>query len=139
MPLQILTVRRQISTRGPSKVSRLENVVVPAIFELFTDAAADPYDHFRRDRQVPAIEESMEVLSQEETIRDIVRSALAERLDVGGFQRGKGSFASDRATSVIGVGDDEAEGPLTEAGSHKDGSAIALSVFTEEPWFWCFG
>src|SRR6266850_2747504 len=60
----------------------------------------------------------MEIRTQEETIRDVVGTTSRVRLDMRRLQHRKCSFASHGAPPIVGVGHDNAECALTQAGSH---------------------
>lgn len=85
------------------------------VVEICAQPSADFDLKFRRHGHVPGVEEAMEIGSEQEPIADIVALDFAERPDIRRPQDGERTLSGDRALPVIGIGDNDSEGPLADA------------------------
>lgn len=86
-----------------------------SVFELIPEPAADFNPIFGRDRYVAAVEEAVEIAPEEQAVIYGMGAVLVERLDVGRFERWQGMLFGYRAGPVVGVRNQNAEGPLAQA------------------------
>ena len=81
-------------------------------------AAADMQLGRRGDAHVAGIEEGVEVLAQQDPVLEPVRTELGVRPDVGGIQHGQRPLTDDGASALVGIGHQQARGPLAEPRPH---------------------
>ncbi len=83
------------------------------------------------DSQVTKIEEPMEVGTKKDSVVDPVNAAFRDRFDVSRFEYGKSFFSGRGTASVIRIGDQSPEGPLTQAGIDEGWFSIDLAIFVK--------
>ena len=103
----------------------MQGVVVASVLELLTDTTAHLEARVRRDRHIPAVEESMQVASQEEAILDAMGSARGIRLDVSCLQHRKSPLPRRGAPPLIRVGDEDTERSLAKVRQHQRRRSVA--------------
>ena len=68
VPAEELRVGRLEGRQGSGDLAAVERVVVPAVFELLANPAADLEAKVGRDRDVPVVEQQVEVAAQQEAV-----------------------------------------------------------------------
>jgi hypothetical protein len=86
-------------------------------------AAADAEPVLRRDSYVSLVEERVNVGAQQDSIVHSVRTALSNGSNVTCLENGQGAFAGNGAPSLVSLGDERSEGPLSKASSDQGGVA----------------
>src|SRR5262245_44269985 len=102
----------------------MEWIVCSAVRELLAKALTDLEPQICCHGDVSLIEQPVEIRAQQQTIRDFVRAVEVIWLDVGGFKHRKRVFLSDGATPSVCLGNSDAEGALSEARAHEEGSSV---------------
>ena len=72
----------------------------------------------RSDRDVPAIEQGVDVGSEQEPVAETMTAPVRDRPDVRGLQYRQGLLLRDRAAALIRIGDQDAERPLPQPLQH---------------------
>lgn len=75
----------------------------------------DPHDVLRRHRDVPSIEERVELLCEQEPVLHVVALRSEVRLDVRGVEHALSVLAGDRTPPAVGLEQPRAEGALALA------------------------
>src|SRR4029077_1659951 len=116
-----LRVRRQrISIRSAGGVSWHPDTLVVraadalAVVEVILEAAADEEAAVRGDGDVALIVEAMDVGTEEKAVVEAVLAPFADRKDVSGVQDRQGLLSGDRATTLIVIRHQHAEGALAQ-------------------------
>ena len=106
----------------------VEWIIRPAVFEFFFEAAADLDLVFGRDRNIAAVEETMEIAPKEQAVVDGMRPAFVKGLDVCGFESRQGMFLCYRACTMVGIGNHDPESPLAEARANEHLFSISSQI-----------
>ena len=109
-----------LELRGTHSGLSFELVVVLAVVEVSFESPTDPHTMVRSDRDVPAIEQRMDVGSEQEPVAETMTTPVRDRPDVRGLQYRQGLLLRDRAATLIRIGDQDAERPLPQPLQHLD-------------------
>jgi len=90
-------------------------VIIPAVFKLFANAAADLYAKIRGNRDIALIEEPMDIAPEKKPVADFMGPAFGIGLDMGRLQGRQGVLLGYGTGSAIGFCDGNLEGTLAEA------------------------
>jgi len=97
----------------------MKRVIVPAVFELLSDAPADLEAQIGYDRDVACIEQAMNVPPQKQSVPCLVLATIAIGPDMGSLQRRQRPFLRYRAAPSIDVRDEHPECILPEARTNE--------------------
>ncbi len=100
---------------GQSDALTLPREVLAAVVPLGFESSADQKAVVLVERDVPSIEEDVEVGSEQDAIAYAVAAMIGDRQNVCSLQDGKGMFVRHRALTLVRLGDGNPEGPLTHA------------------------
>lgn len=78
-------------------------VISSPILEFLLEAATDLDSVLRRDCNIPAIEEAVEIASEEDAVIHRVRAVLIVWSDMGSLERRERMLLSDRTGAAVGV------------------------------------
>ena len=115
----VATSRRGTGAAGRPDTTAFKLVVVFAVVEVFFEAAADADLAVRRDGDVAAVEERVNVGAQEQAVVDAVRSVAGDRADVCCLQDGQRLLVRDRAAAFVGLHDQRLERALPQPLAHQ--------------------
>lgn len=107
---------------GRSSYARsVKRIVFLSVLIFLSDSPADFELKCGRNRHVPPIKESMQIASQENAVRDFVRSTVSERSDMTGFKNRQNTFPAYRASAVVGIRHNNSESRLAKSRLNQDG------------------
>lgn len=130
MPYQQLSFRPIISAlRQVGKRLTMERIIRSPVLEFIFQAAADFNAIFRRDGDIAAVEETVEIATKKEAVVDGMRTAFIKGLDMSCLEGRKRMFLGNSAGATIGVGDEYPKRALTEARMDKDVLSVSGSFF----------
>src|SRR5438094_6693009 len=78
-----------------------EGIIGAPVLELLADPSADLQPVLRRNSDVTAIEERVQVGAKQQAVRDLVRAAVGIRTDVCRLEDGQRPLAGDGASALI--------------------------------------
>ena len=78
-------------------------VVIPPIFEIFPDSAADFEAEARIDRDISPIEKRVDIRTEKDAVIDFVLPAFPIRPDMSGFEHGQRLLSGYGAFLGVGI------------------------------------
>jgi len=93
----------------------VQRVVIPSVLELLLDAAADFEAVLGRDRDVPRIEQLVDVGPEEDAVIPGVNLDVVKLADVRRFERRECALAGHGAPAPVTIEDGDPEAALPEA------------------------
>src|SRR6267378_1604689 len=115
----------RLAGTGQPDLPAAEGIVIASVLELLADASADLQPVLRRNGDVTAIEERVQVGAKQQAVRDLVLAAVGVRTDVRRLEDGQRPLAGDGASALIRVGHEDPERALAETRADGDRSAEA--------------
>ena len=101
MPYQQLSFRPIISAlRQVGKRLTMERIIRSPVLEFIFQAAADFNAIFRRDSDIAAVEEAVEIATKKEAVVDGMRTAFIKGLDMGRLEGRKRMFLCYSAGAI---------------------------------------
>ena len=91
MPVEQHRVGMRLAGIGQPDLAAAEGIVIAPVLELLADASADLQPVLRRNGDVTAIEERVQVGAKQQAVRDLVRAAVGVRTDVRRLEDGLAS------------------------------------------------
>lgn len=108
----------------------MERIVRPAILEVFSKSCTDFQLVIGCHGDVARVEEPMNVRAKQQTIGGFMRAFGSERFDVRSFERRQRVLARHGASSIVHVGHNHSESPLSESRSHECRIAVTRHSLT---------
>ncbi len=102
----------------------LQRVVLAPVFELFPNATADLETEVRGDGHIPRVEKTVNVPAKQDPIARIMAAAFGIRPYMCGVEGRQGALTGHGASTVIKIGYEYPERPLTQTGRHQDWIAV---------------
>ena len=99
----------------------VKGIVMPAVFKLLLDAAADLEVKIGRDRHIAGVEQAVDVAPQQKAVPGLMFSAVAIGSYMRRLKRRQGPLLRDRAAPPVNVGHQHTECALPEAGPDEMG------------------
>ena len=93
----------------------MQFVVMPPVLKLLFNLTAHFEVTVGRHRHVACIEKTVDVAPKQKPIPGLMCAAVAVWPDMRGFKRRKGPLLRNRATAIVGVGDEHTERALPKA------------------------
>ena len=110
-------------------------IIRPAIFKFFLEAAADFNFIFRSYSNISAIQEPVEVATEEQTIIHGVRPSFIIGLDMSGFEGWERMLLGNSASPAIRVGNKNPKRSLAKARSDRSLFSVTSVLFVDAPGF----
>jgi len=133
VPLEEIAPWLRLGASWNPEGATLELVVVFAVVEVGLQPPADPHTMVRSDRDVPAIEQRVDIRSEQEPVAETMTTPVRDRPDVRGLQYRQGLLLCDRAAALIRVRDQDAERPLSQPLQHFDRLALDRVIALGHP------
>ena len=115
MPLQEFSLRSVRPVFGEGNELPDLSVEAVAVAEVIAQPRANPQPVSGIDAEVAAVEQGVNVRSQQEAVVQAMLTARADRSDVSCLQDGPYLRAGDRAATVVSIEDDSLERSLAKA------------------------
>ena len=119
MPLKELAIGAVIGARRKPDFHSLELEVVLAIVVVIFKSPAYPKLVIRSYSHITTIEECMYIRTEKTTIVDAMLSSLFYWPDMRCLNNWQGFLTCNRATSLVGVGDEHSECSLSQTRTHQ--------------------
>lgn len=103
MPAQEFGERPRISAIRLPQFFPMQGIVIPTVLEFITDSLADFYSEVGCKRDVPPVQQTMEVGAEKHSIADVVGATLLEGADVSRFQDRERPLSGHFTAAFIGV------------------------------------
>ena len=93
----------------------IERIIIAAVFKFVTEAAADFDAVVRGHRDIAAVEESVDVATEQKAVIDFMWAAISVRFNVGGLEGGQRMLLRNSTCAAVSIRDanEEFHGSLT--------------------------
>lgn len=101
----------------------MHRIVATAVLVIVAKSVADFQSKTGHDRDVPRVEQPVEIGTEQEPVADLVRSIIREGTNVRRFKGGQGVLVGDGARPTVRVENRDTKRALSEAGfnAHRPG------------------